>query len=248
MTITFISIICSILILVFLSYYNFWRPVKNSSWPRILMFHDTSDAPSSGMNSALSDLEIQIQYLLAKNYTFLKMSDLANFNVQKPHVVLTFDDGFASNHTHLFQLLKKYNVPATIYLTPNIGQIEALTPEQIQEMQASGLVEFGAHTLTHVNLTKVDDQTAQREIAESKEVVEKLTGVTCLSFAYPYGRFEERHVHMVKDAGFSSAVTTKKTILPFDTQNAFTLPRLNTNNCTNRLQFYLVLSRGRYKL
>jgi peptidoglycan/xylan/chitin deacetylase (PgdA/CDA1 family) len=144
--------------------------------------------------------------------------------------------------------LKKYKVPATIYLTPDIRCIEALSSSQIKEMQASGFVEFGAHTMTHVNLTKVDNEIAQKEIAQSKEAVEKLTGILCESFAYPYGRYNEQHVQMVKDAGFTTAVTTKKAIATFDHLNPYTLPRLSISGCINMIQFYLILSRGRYKL
>ena len=102
--------------------------------------------------------------------------------------------------------------------------------------------------MTHVNLTKVDNETAQKEIAQSKEAVEKLTGISCESFAYPYGRYNEKHVEMVKDAGFATAVTTKKAIAAFDHSNSYTLPRLSISGCINMIQFYLILSRGRYKL
>ena len=201
---------------VFFAHYNFWRPVKKYSLPRILMYHNTSSDLPSGMNITPELLEKQIQYLIKKKYTFLKISDLPIFPSLSRHVVLTFDDGFVGNYTYLFELLKKYKVPATIYLTPNIQGIEALSSSQITEMQASGLVEFGAHTMTHVNLTKLDNETAQKEIAQSKEAVENLTGVECKSFAYPYGRYNEQHVQMVKNAGFRTAVTTKKAIAAFD--------------------------------
>ena len=212
------------------------------------MYHNTSNGAPSGMNIAPELLEKQIKYLIRKNYTFLKISDLMDFTQPARHVVLTFDDGFVGNHTYLFELLKKYKVSATIYLTPDIQGIEALSSSQVKEMQSSGFVEFGAHTMTHVNLTKVDNETAQKEIAQSKEAVEKLTGISCESFAYPYGRYNEKHVEMVKDAGFATAVTTKKAIAAFDHSNSYTLPRLSISGCINMIQFYLILSRGRYKL
>lgn len=235
-------------LIVFLGYYNFWRPVKNSSWPRILMYHNTSTEPSSDINISPKTLEKQIRYLINKNYKFLKVSDLLSFTQPIKHVALTFDDGFEGNYTYLFEILKKYNVPVTIYLSPNIQTIGALTQLQIQEMQASGLVEFGAHTMTHINLTKVDDDTAKREITESRKAVEKLTGVPCLSFAYPYGRYNDSHMKLVKDAGFTTAVTTKKQIVAFERSDPYLLPRLSINGCINMVQFYLILSRGRYKL
>jgi peptidoglycan/xylan/chitin deacetylase (PgdA/CDA1 family) len=212
------------------------------------MYHNTSKESPSGMNIMPAVLEKQICYLLAKNYTFLKISDLLYFDKAIKHIVLTFDDGFVGNYTYLFELLKKYNVPATIYLTPNIKGIQALNAKQIQEMQASGLVEFGAHTMTHINLTKVSNETAEKEIVQSKKAVEKLTGVVCQTFAYPYGRYNMHHAEMVKNAGFTTAVTTKKAIAKFSHSNAYTLPRLGIGGCINMIQFYLILSRGRYKL
>jgi peptidoglycan/xylan/chitin deacetylase (PgdA/CDA1 family) len=200
------------------------------------------------MNITPETLEKHIRYLVSKNYTFLKVSDLLNFTKAEKHVALTFDDGFEGNYTYLFEILKKYNVPATIYLSPEIQTIRALTQGQIHQMQASGLVEFGAHTMTHINLTKVDDDIAKREITESRETVEKLTGVPCLTFAYPYGRYNEIHVKLVKYAGFTTAVTTKKQIVAFEKSDPYTLPRLSISGRINMIQFYLILSRGRYKL
>lgn len=244
----YVGILFGLSLIVFLGYYNFWRPVKNSLWPRILMYHNTSTEPPSAMNITPETLEKQIRYLIGKNYTFLKVSDLLNFTQPIRHIALTFDDGFEGNYTYLFEILKKYNVPATIYLSPNIQAIQALTQEQIQEMQASGLVEFGAHTMTHINLTKLDDATAEREIIESKEAVEKLTKVPCLTFAYPYGRYNDSHVKLVKNAGFTTAVTTKKQIVAFERSDSYQLPRLSINGRINMVHFYLILSRGRYKL
>ena len=213
------------------------------------MYHNTSsDEPASGMNIKPEALKKQIKYLLSKKYTFLKISDLPNFPALKKHVVLTFDDGFASNYTYLLPILKKYNVPATIYLTPNIQGVDALNAAQIKEMHDSGLVEFGAHTMNHVNLTKVDDEIANKEIIKSKKAVEKLTGVVCLAFAYPYGRYDQGHIKMVKEAGFTTAVTTKKQITAFKDSNPLALSRLSVNGQINITQFYLITTRGRFKL
>ncbi len=244
-----VGILGAITVVVLLCHYNLWRLCKNPTWPRILMYHNTTpDELAGGMNIKPDTLKKQIKYLISKNYTFLKISDLSKFNSLKKHVVLTFDDGFASNYTHLFPVLKKYNVPATIYLTPNIQEIVALNLAQIKEMQESGLVEFGAHTMNHVNLTKVDDEVAINEITESKLSVEKLTDVACLAFAYPYGRYELRHTKMVKEAGFTTAVTTKKQIMSFKNSNPFALPRLSVGGLIDSVQFYLIITRGRFKL
>lgn len=68
-------------------------------------------------------------------------------------------------------------------------------------MSNSGVIEFGAHTQHHVNLLKLDDEQAYQEIQNSKHDVEALVG-RCPSFAYPFGRFNEKHQQMAKDIGF----------------------------------------------
>ena len=245
----YIGVFCAIITLVLLCHYNLWRPRKNPNWPRILMYHNTSaDEPVSGMNIKPETIKKQIKYLISKNYTFLKISELPSFVSTKKHVVLTFDDGFVSNYTYLFPILKKYKIPATIYLSPNIQGITRLGEDQIKNMQDSGLIEFGAHTMNHVNLTKIDDETAIKEISESKKAVENLTGVPCVSFAYPYGRYEHRHVKMVEREGFSTAVTTKKQIVAFKDSNPLALPRLSVGGQIDSTQFYLLVTRGRFKL
>ena len=42
-------------------------------------------------------------------------------------------------------------------------------------MQNSGLIEFGSHTLSHVNLSKINDIQLEKELIESKKEIEKLS-------------------------------------------------------------------------
>lgn len=245
----YLGAFCAIIIIVLLCHYNLWRPRKNPKWPRILMYHSTSDEePASGMNIKPETFKKQIKYLISKHYTFLKISELPDFHPISNHVVLTFDDGFVSNYTYIFPILKKYKIPATIYLSPNLQGVTYLNEDQIKDMQESELIEFGAHTMNHINLTKVDDETAMKEIAESKKTVEEITGAPCLSFSYPYGRFESRHMKMVEETGFSTAVTTKKQIVAFKDSHPLALPRLSVSGQIDSTQFYLLITRGRFKL
>jgi peptidoglycan/xylan/chitin deacetylase (PgdA/CDA1 family) len=74
-------------------------------------------------------------------------------------------------------------------------------------------VTIGAHTLTHPILTETADAIAAEEIAASKRALEDITGGPVTLFAYPNGRpgrdYADRHVAMVKDAGFQAAVSTR---------------------------------------
>ncbi len=87
-----------------------------------------------------------------------------------------------------------------------------LTPQMIQEMRASGLVEFGAHTVSHANLLRLPAADARHEIAESRHDLENLLGGEVRHFAYPYGRAGEagpREFELCRELGFETAVTAR---------------------------------------
>lgn len=108
-----------------------------------------------------------------------------------------------------------------------------LTPSMIAEMQASGLVEFGAHSVHHACLGRLDDAAVYREIAQSKQDCEALLGVTVRHFAYPYGDSQAagaREAAICRALGFRTAVTTEcNTIFATDRDRPFLLPRLTYN-------------------
>jgi peptidoglycan/xylan/chitin deacetylase (PgdA/CDA1 family) len=84
--------------------------------------------------------------------------------------------------------------------------------EEVRAMKESGRVRFGSHTRNHVILTTVDENTAFRELAESKEKLleEKAVSESFVPFSYPNGDHTDRIVEMVERAGYGMAVTTKR--------------------------------------
>jgi peptidoglycan/xylan/chitin deacetylase (PgdA/CDA1 family) len=85
-----------------------------------------------------------------------------------------------------------------------------LSESQVKQLVQRG-VDVGAHTMSHPILTRLDDATARREIVTSKETLEAVTGAGVELFAYPNGQpqrdYARRHVEMVREAGFSAAVS-----------------------------------------
>lgn len=70
--------------------------------------------------------EAQIQYL-RKHYRIVSLSELLQGISEpwstQPSVAITFDDGYADLYTEAFPILRRYSVPATIFLT--VGSIES---------------------------------------------------------------------------------------------------------------------------
>lgn len=104
---------------------------------------------------------------------------------------------------------------------------QMLDAGMVRTLQASG-VEIGAHTISHPILTSLPDEDARIEIAGSKAALEGILGQPVRYFAYPNGKagldFDERHIAMVREAGFAAAFSTAPgPVSPSD--NLYALPR-----------------------
>ena len=115
----------------------------------------------------------------------------------EPIVVLTFDDGWRDNLTVAWPLMKRHGVRATIFLVRDWvaaghnGEDRFMTPAEVRELADQG-VEFGAHTVSHPHLDRLNDPAAEDEMLLSKHSVEEWAGKPCRLFAYPYGSHNEQ--------------------------------------------------------
>lgn len=84
------------------------------------------------------------------------------------------------------------------------------TPE-LKALHAAGM-DIGGHTCSHPILTRQDDASARRELADGRDRLAELTGSRPRLFAYPNGKpgddYDARHVAMARDLGFEGAVCT----------------------------------------
>ena len=89
-------------------------------------------------------------------------------------------------------------------------KIEAsMSWEQAKEMAEAG-IRFGAHSMSHVNVGRVDADRAEREILGSKSEIESRLSQPVTGFAYPYGKDVEtypRVAPILEKLGFDYAVT-----------------------------------------
>lgn len=216
------------------------------------MYHRIAPAESGhkrgyGIQTTPEQFAWQISWLARRGAKFVTVSELLASPDCAGKVAITFDDGYADNYTTAWPILKQYKATATIYLAPEMVGIDRLSPQMIHEMNAAG-IEFGAHTRTHAHLPSTEEAAARQEIFDSRALVAALTGQHCMSFAYPYGKFTDRDVALVRAAGFTSAVTTKKRILPCAKFDALRLPRLSMVGQMNPFEFWLTVTRGRYRV
>lgn len=86
-----------------------------------------------------------------------------------------------------------------------------LTDQMLVAMACQG-VEIGGHTVSHPILTRLSDVQAWQEIGQGKTQLETILRQPVRFFAYPNGRpgqdYQPCHSAMVKQAGFSAALST----------------------------------------
>jgi peptidoglycan/xylan/chitin deacetylase (PgdA/CDA1 family) len=119
-----------------------------------------------------------------------------------------------------------------------VAGIEAIAPgtlprdlmmrdEDVYALRAAGM-EIGAHTATHPILTRLPSADARREINQSRERLAAILNEPVSLFAYPNGKpgqdYAAEHVRMVRDAGFTAAVSTAWGVASRDS-DSFQLPR-----------------------
>ena len=83
-----------------------------------------------------------------------------------------------------------------------------LATTQIEEMAASGLAEFAAHSVNHYMLTGLDAEQRDFELRGSKQQVEELTGAPCRFLTIPGGAYDSAVIDNAFRAGYERVLTS----------------------------------------
>lgn len=299
---------------------------------RILMYHRVFDKGSDfshfldGVRP--SEFEKQMEFL-SKNFSVIALAEAiermeTGKSLPKRAISVTIDDGYRDCYESIYPVLKKYDLPATIYLTTsNVGSSDVfwsdkvgylfkkgrpvnnfyehslldtvevgpaekragslnymvqkmktlletdknkviddlkdffqvkdselqanynLTWPEVKEMSNNGVF-FGAHTVTHPILTRINIETAEAEIKNSKEKIENEIGKKICGFCYPNGTeadFNGPIIKLLKKHEFKYGITT---LWGFNDMNSdpFALKRVGPNCDDDIDRFECIVSGG----
>ena len=232
----------------------FWVADKRKPQFCILMYHHVSPVINTEEKTYYVNAEMfadQINMILKKGYTPISLSQLEKIYTQKTMlsshaVMITLDDGWEDNYTYAFPILQKMKVPATIFLsTAYIDQAEGvLNRSQIDEMHASGLIEFSSHGVNHKRLRDLTDEEVLDELTQSKSIIEEKLGKPLLTFCYPYGAFDIRIRSLVFKAGYKIDIGTRKGLNNWPWKPSSSLRRTHVLYNESIEDFYNELRKG----
>jgi hypothetical protein len=239
--------------------------VYTASQLPILMCHDISDQRAV---IALSPAVFQsgLARLRAAGFHTLRLEDVAlrlrrgvvsnstieTYPFPDNAFVITFDDGSESVYSQAFPVLQQYGFTATVFLTvgdQSVTSSESRLPSrqgrpmlswgEIREMQRYGIA-FGAHTLTHPNLTRIPPDRAEAEIRTSQAVIADALGVAVPTFAYPFGYYDQRSRDIVS-RHFACACSVRLGLVTA-ASDLYALERVDTHYLRTERLFGWILS------
>jgi peptidoglycan/xylan/chitin deacetylase (PgdA/CDA1 family) len=210
----------------------------------ILMYHSINPETNSIMKALIVSpqaFERQVRFLKEQGYNILPLESLgelirSNARFPRNTIAITFDDGYKDFYRFAFPVLKKYKVPATMFvIVDEVGRPDRLSWDEIEEMQGSGLITFGSHCMGPEPLINIkSEDELKRQIFDSKRFLEKKLGVPVNMFSYPEGFLNEHLRELVIGAGYKLAVSTK-TGRCYPANDLFALKRVRVSESSRNL-------------
>jgi peptidoglycan/xylan/chitin deacetylase (PgdA/CDA1 family) len=196
------------------------------------MYHAAS--PVSGRLRHLgvpADLLVaQLGRLRDEGFLLVGLSEALRLADAEPNadiVALTFDDGYVDFIEAAVPVLRAVDARATLYVpTAHVGRRAAwlgraarelprlLSWAQLRACVRSGRVEIGSHGHTHSHLDTLSSPALEREVAESRRVLESTLDIAVTSFCYPHGYHSGTVREAVRAAGYRSACEVGRRLRP----------------------------------
>ena len=183
----------------------------------ILMYHVIADAPAGAPYPDLyvseRDFAGQMRWLARHGYTAVTQRDLWNHwhlgtALPPKPIVISFDDGYRSVPEAALPHMQKRSWPGVLNLTvKNLRVSGGLSQYRVRMLIAAGW-ELASHTLTHPDLTSLDEPALRREVTRSRAILRSRFGVPVDFFCYPAGRYDSSVIRAVRRAGYLGATTT----------------------------------------
>ena len=224
--------------------------VKTTTGAKILLYHSISnqkDKDDYGLRVSVNNFREQLCYLSQEGYEVTFLSEITQKMKNNPKIAaITFDDGYSDNLKIAAPLLKKYKMPATLFVSTAYLKGEQpisnywdkwdhLLPEHLKALVELGF-EIGSHSHLHKKLNDFDDNELEHQLKKSRDILEKIVGTKVEFCSYPHGIFNDKIKAAVRKSGYQAACSS---IMGVNNSNAdlFELRRIEIDSTDSINEF-----------
>lgn len=198
----------------------------------VLRYRRFSKYSSTKTRVSEANFKAQMNYLKRNGYRVITVDQFMRFlNFQEPipakTVVITIDSSWRSIRDIALPILKRYGFPATLFVaTDFIGKPGALTWGDIRYLDQNG-IDIQCLSKSHQDLTTLKKgesfknywQNLEKELYQSKTLIQRNLAKECKYLAYPYGANNKLVMALTRKLGFQAAFTLKDDSNPFFANN-----------------------------
>jgi len=222
----------------------------------ILMYHRVDSSVKKELAVSPKNFKWHMKYLYDKGYSVITMDEayamISKNNIKGRHIVITFDDGYKDFYTNAYPILKSYNFPSIMYLCPGyVGttmkywwdrdekEAPIMDWEDINKLNKEGLVEFGSHTIEHMDMDKLSPKEIKRELIVSRGILENKLGKSVKHFSYPRGIYSRAGQKILKQYYDTGVLISngRRVDTGFSMDHVYTLKRIPVLRSDGRLLF-----------
>jgi peptidoglycan/xylan/chitin deacetylase (PgdA/CDA1 family) len=187
----------------------------------ILCYHNLNPTKPGSMNLTPKKFEEQMEWLKDNGFTVIPLAEAVEFlqgkrsSLPEKSVVITADDGWESVYKYMYPIVKEYNIPVTLFIYPQTiseGK-NAMTWDQLKELQQTGLFDIQGHTYDHPNFKQTKkhissekfEKYVNSQLVKSKKILEEKMGAKITLLAWPFGIYNDYLEQQAQDAGYDMA-------------------------------------------
>lgn len=187
----------------------------------VLEFHNISSRGICWTNMPAKRFADVLDLLQAETHV-VAPTDLEHYlnsqdDSERPHVMLSFDDGYEEIYTTAYPMMRERGLAGMVSTVAGYvgkrnlwdimgGGLDHLGWHQLEELLAAGW-SICSHTMTHPDLKRCTDDRLTWELEQSKQILEKRLGLEIPAVAYPFGRFNSRVLRAAQKTGYRIGFT-----------------------------------------
>jgi len=223
-------------IFIFLIFYPLSSYSKNPH-AVVFMYHrfDQNKYPETSISS--ETFEKHILFLRDNKVDILPLTDLVLFlknkkQLTKKSAFITIDDAYKSFYKKGYPILKKYNLPFSIFVSTdfvsNKKTSDYMSWDMLREVSKNNGLVLN-HTSSHKSLINLSFNSLKREVQEAQQIIEKEIGLQPMILSFPYGESDVESEKMIKKLGYNIAFSQHSSLVHRG-ELKFRLPRFSLND------------------